>query len=104
MPRLRKRSSANFWNRYAAYARNHGMTMEQMRIHDKQCYPDGMLTPYLYWLSMRRLEWNHAHPEQPIQTGMELIEFDRWLLQLPQTRDAFTCECHMGIVHMLDRQ
>ncbi len=96
MPRFRIRSNANFHSRYAAYACNHGMTAEQMRLHDRQYYPDAMLTPYLFWLSLKRLEWNRLHPERQIQSGMEPIEFDHWLQKLQPTFNALTCECHVG--------
>ena len=100
MPRFRMRSSSYFQSRYADYARNHGMTSEQMRMHDRQCYPDTMLTPYLFWLTLRRLEWNQLHPDHPIESGAEPIEFDRWLHELEPTSNAFTCECHVGTTHL----
>ncbi len=98
MPRFRMRSNANFQSRYSAYARNHNMTPEQMRIHDRQCHPDTMLTPFLLWLSHRRLEWNRLHPDHQIHTGIEPAEFDQWLQQLEPTANALTCECHLGAV------
>lgn len=103
MPRFRMRSRAPHQSRYEAYARNHEMTSYQMRMHDKQCFPDAMLTPYLLWLSSKRLEWNQLHAERRIQLGAEPIEFDRWLLQLQPTCDALTCECHVGTVRLPDR-
>jgi len=66
------RSSANLQSRYEAYARNHGMTSEQMRTHDKRSHPDTMLTPYLFWLNLRRLDWNQSHPDHLIHSGAEL--------------------------------
>lgn len=103
MPRFWMRSRAPHESRYEAYARNHGMTSYQMRMHDRQCFPDTMLTPFLFWLSSRRLEWNKLHPERQIQMGIEPIEFDRWLLQLQPTCDALTCECHAGSVGLPNR-
>jgi hypothetical protein len=103
MPRFRMRSRAPLQNRYEAYARNHGMTSEQMRNHDKQCFPDTMLTPYLFWLSSKRLAWNQLHPENQTQMGAEPIEFDRWLQQLRPTSNALTCECHVGTVRLPNR-
>ena len=100
MPRLRMRSSANFQSRYEAYARNHGMTLEQMRTHDKRSYPDTMLTPYLFWLNLRRLDWNQLHPDHLIHSGAEPIEFDRWLQELQPASNALTCECHVGTTHL----
>jgi hypothetical protein len=100
MPRFRMRSSVNFQSRYAAYAHNHGMTSEQMRMHDRQCYPDAMLTPFLFWLSLKRLEWNRLHPDRQIQSGIEPVEFARWLQQLEPTSNALTCECHVGTARL----
>ncbi len=90
------RSGADFRNRYEAYARNHAMTSEQMRIHDKQSHPEAMLTPYLFWLSLKRLEWNRLHPDIHIPFGREPIEFDRWLQRSEPTSSPLTCECHAG--------
>ena len=46
MPRFRKRLSGNFQSNYASYARDHGMTPEQMRDLDRNLYPYTMLTPF----------------------------------------------------------
>jgi len=100
MPRPHMRSRASFQSRYAAYAQNHGMTSEQMRMHDRQCHPDTMLTPFLFWVSLKRLEWNRLHPDRQVQSRMEPVEFDRWLQQLEPTSNALTCECHLGTVRL----
>src|SRR5271170_2780411 len=47
----RTRFRGDFQLRYAAYARDHGMTSEQMLAHDKTCCPYALLKPYLLWLS-----------------------------------------------------
>jgi hypothetical protein len=99
MPRFRVRPGGNFQSRYAAYARDHEMTSEQMRVRDRQCYPDTMLTPFLLWLSLKRLEWNRLHPDR-LHSGMEPIEFDHWLQQMKPGSNALTCECHVGATRL----
>ncbi len=103
MLRSRMRSRAAHQSRYEAYAHNHGMTSDQMRMHDNQCFPGTMLTPYLFWLNSKRFQWNQLRPEHRIQIGTEPIQFDHWLLQLQPTCDGLTCECHIGTVPLPDR-
>lgn len=94
MPRRRKRSSANFQSRYAAYARDHGMTPEQMRNLDRNLYPYTMLTPFFFWLSAKKLEWTRLNPKRTLQTGTDQLDFEKWLAQMESESNALTCECH----------
>jgi len=88
------KSRADFQRRYKAYAHAHDMTPEQMLAHDRQCCPDAMLTPFLFWASDKKLEWN-ALRSGPMTAGSDAeVDFDRWLDHLNPTLDALTCECH----------
>lgn len=92
MPQARKsRVRINFQCRYEANARNHGMTIAQMHTHDRLCYPEAELKPFLLWCSSRQIEWHSLHPESwsKIFPG-----FDRWIGGLNPELDALTCECH----------
>lgn len=86
--------SGNHRFRYNAYARDHGMTSEQMRDLDRSCYPDAMLTPFFLWLSEKKLEWIGLNPERTLQSGRDHADFERWLGQLEPKSNALTCECH----------
>jgi len=90
----RLRSTGNLRVRYAAYARDHSMTSEQMRDLDRSYYPDTMLTPFFHWLSGKKLEWIRLNPERTLQGGKDHVDFERWLGQLEPKSNALTCECH----------
>ena len=90
----RTKFTGDFQLRYAAYARDHGMTAEQMLTHDKLCCPFALLKPYLQWINGKRLVWRHLNPAQAAGTTNEEAAFDNWLEQLLPTSDIFICECH----------
>ena len=89
-----RKSRSDFQLRYGSYARDHGMTSEQMLAHDKKCYPFALLTPYLLWVSRKWFEWGELNPGRKIYSAQEAANFDRWLGQLTPASDALTCECH----------
>ncbi len=86
------KSRVDFQCRYDAYARNHGMTREQMLTHDRQCSPDALLKPFLLWASDKRLEWNALHSES--KAVVSEVDFDQWLDHLSPALNVLTCECH----------
>jgi len=88
------KSRADFQRRYDAYARNHGMTREQMLAHDRECCPEALLTPYLQWLSDKRIEWDTLCSRQSAAGSGATTDFDRWLDDLNPTLNTLTCECH----------
>jgi len=90
----RLRSTGNLQACYVAYACDHSMTPEQMRSLDRSCYPDTMLTPFLLWLSDKKLEWLRLNPERTLQSGKDHVDFERWLAQLEPKSNALTCACH----------
>lgn len=85
------KSRIDFHRRYAAYARNHSMTQEQMLAHDRQFWPDAMLNPFLLWCSCKKVEWHclQLAPDSDADEG-----FDKWLDGLQPDLDALTCACH----------
>lgn len=89
-----RKSRDDFQLRYGIYARDHGMTSEQMLAHDKKCYPFALLTPYLLWTSRKWVEWGELNPGRKIYSTQEKANFDRWLGQLVPGSDVLTCECH----------
>lgn len=91
------RSRADFQRRYNAYARDHGMTPEQMLSYDRQCCPDALLKPYLFWISDKRLAWNVLHSRSAGSIA-ETADFDRWLDRLSPGLDVLTCECHKKMI------
>jgi hypothetical protein len=56
--------AGDFQHRYGVYARDHSMTEERMLAHDKRCYPEALLTPYLLWVSRKWFEWGSCIPER----------------------------------------
>jgi hypothetical protein len=94
MPRLRMRSSADFQSRYTAYARDHGMTPEQIRDLDRSLYPYTILTPFFFWLNEKKLKWIRLHPKRTLQTGNDQLDFERWLAQTEPESNVLICECH----------
>lgn len=86
--------TGDFQLRYRAYARDHGMTSDQIRAHDKRCYPFALLTPYLFWVSRKWLEWGQLHPGGVIYSAQETAAFEEWLENLAPELDPLTCECH----------
>ena len=95
MPRFKMRSNGNFQSCFEMYARDHGMTQEQMRAHDRARYPATMLTPFFHWLSGKRLEWTRLNPGRTLESGKDHADFERWLGQLEPRLDSLTCECHI---------
>lgn len=83
--------------RYRAYARDHGMTPEQIRSNDREICPDSLLLPYLSWLSKKWYEWGKLNPDRAIRGPKEHADFDRWLEELTPGLNAITCECHMRL-------
>jgi hypothetical protein len=83
--------------RYRAYARDHGMTSEEIRAHDKRCCPSTLLLPYMSWLSRKWFEWGQVNPGRTIHGAKENVNFDRWLELLVPGLDAVTCECHVNL-------
>jgi len=98
MPRFRMRTNGDFRSRFEAYARDHRMAPEQMRAHDRTCYPDTMLTPFFHWISGRKLEWLRLNPGRKLESGKDQADFERWLGQLEPKSDSLTCECHIRSV------
>lgn len=90
----RMRYTGDFRIRYGAYARDHGMTSEQMRDLDRSCYPDTMLTPFFHWLSRKKLEWIESNPGRVLESGRDHADFEGWLQQQKPQSDALSCECH----------
>jgi hypothetical protein len=98
MPRMRRSGSrCEFHRRYGAYARDHGMTGEQMLAHDRICCPESLLKPYLQWLSLQRLTWTSLNSQHQVTGVKAEVEFDRWLRQISSDCDAITCECHIKL-------
>lgn len=95
MRHSQRTSIGDFQLRYRAYARDHGMTSEQMLAYDKKCYPYALLTPYLFWISQKWLEWGALHPQAKIYSAKEESGFERWLEELIPASDALTCKCHL---------
>ena len=93
----RTRYKGDFQLRYCAYARDHGMTSEQMLVLDKDRCPDALLTPYFLWLSGKWFEWGQLNPDREVHGVKEEAEFERWLDQRAPASDGFTCECHMTL-------
>lgn len=89
--------TGDFQRRYRAYALDHGMTAEQMLIHDKHCCADALLKPYFLWISRRWFEWCQLNPEHAHHATQTAREFECWLDGLSPSLDAFTCECHMKL-------
>jgi hypothetical protein len=87
--------TGDFQLRYSTYARDHGMTEEQMLAFDKKRYPDALLTPYLLWVSRKWFEWGKLHPGRRLYSRLEEASFAYWLTQLLPGSDALTCECHL---------
>jgi hypothetical protein len=83
--------------RYAAYARDHGMTPEQIRSYDRELCPTALLLPYMSWLSRRWYEWGKLNPDRASRGPKEHVDFDRWLEQMTPALDAITCECHIKL-------
>ncbi len=98
------RVTGNFQLRYRAYARDHGMSPEQMLSHDRGCCPDSLLKPYFLWLSRKWYEWGRLAPEQPFHGIKEEAAFERWLDQLIPASDAVTCECHLKLIRPRHRR
>jgi hypothetical protein len=90
--------TGDFQLRYRAYAYDHGMTPDQMLAHDKKCCPFALLTPYLFWISRKWLEWGRLYPGGVIYSTKETARFEKWLKELAPTSDALTCECHAGTI------
>jgi hypothetical protein len=86
--------TGDFQFRYRAYARDHGMTPDQMLAHDKRCHPCTLLTPYLFWISLKWLEWGQLRPGRVIRSTEEAANFETWLEELVPDSDALTCQCH----------
>jgi hypothetical protein len=104
MRRAVKRPRNDFQLRYGIYARHHGMTSEQMRAHDKKCYPYALLTPYLLWTSRMWADWGELNPGRKIYSTQAKADFDRWLEQLVPESDVLTCECHRQFFRQLPGQ
>ena len=83
--------------RYRAYARDHSMTPEQIRAHDREVCPDSLLLPYLSWLSLKWYEWGRLNPARTARGPKEHADFDQWLEQLVPASNAINCECHMKL-------
>jgi hypothetical protein len=83
--------------RYRAYARDHGMTPDQIHTHDRELCPDALLLPYLSWLNRKWYEWGILNPGRAARGPKEHVEFDRWLEQLAPALNAITCECHVKL-------
>lgn len=83
--------------RYRAYARDHSMTPEQIRAHDREVCPDSLLLPYLSWLSRKWYEWGKLNPARTARGPKEHADFDQWLEQLVPASNAINCECHMKL-------
>lgn len=98
MLHFKMRSNGNFRCRFEAYGHDHGMTTEQMRAHDRVCYPDAMLTPFFHWLSGKKLEWIRLNPGRTLESGKDHTDFERWLGKLDPKLDSLTCECHIRCV------
>jgi hypothetical protein len=90
--------AGDFQHRYGVYARDHSMTEERMLAHDKRCYPEALLTPYLLWVSRKWFEWGHLHPGTKLYGSNEEGMFEKWLTTLLPSCDALTCECHLTAV------
>ena len=87
-----------FHRRYLAYARDHGMTEEQMLAHDRSCCPESLLKPFLQWLSLQRLTWTSLNSQREVVGVRAEAEFDQWLEQISSHCDAIKCECHVKLI------
>ena len=83
--------------RYAAYARNHGMSPEQIRTLDRELCPTALLLPYVAWLNRKWYDWDVLNPGRPEHGPAEHRDFDRWIEQLTPSLNAITCECHIKL-------
>lgn len=93
----RARPAGDFQRRYRAYALDHGMTSQQMLVHDKHCCADAMLKPYLLWASRRWFEWSQLNPDCAHHGAREESAFEHWLDGRSPALDGFTCECHLKL-------
>lgn len=98
MSRFRRAGSrGDFGRLYEAYARDHGMSKEQMLAHDRKCCPDSILKPYLLWLCAQRFSWTSTQSKVLSESTGTEAEFEQWLDQQTPHSDAFTCECHVKL-------
>lgn len=92
------RFTGDFQLRYRAYAHDHGMTAEQMLMHDRECCPDALLMPCFLWLSRKWFQWGQQNPQPNFHHPAAEAQFEHWLDQLAPESDAVTCECHQKLV------
>ena len=67
--------------RYAAYARAHGKTPEQMAGHDEEQWPGGCMCGFILWIGDRWREWRKlkGYSHNWILSEADHVEFDAWL-------------------------
>lgn len=98
MSRFRRTGQRGDFDRhYAAYARDHGMSRNQMLAHDRSCCPDSILKPFLLWLSAQRFSWISIQSNPVLGRTVADAKFEQWLDQLAPHSDGFTCECHVKL-------
>jgi len=68
-------------NRYAAYARDHGMTPEEMQATDAQRFPGDALVGFRCWLHSEMDEWRGTvgMGEDAPLSATDQMDFDVWL-------------------------
>jgi len=75
--------------RYAAYARAHGMTRDDMMAHDRQKYPGGCMCGFVVWISEQRQAFLKLHPAAFLGRHV-IVDQESWteFLQTEKTRDT----------------
>lgn len=70
--------------RYAAYARAHGRSADEMLAFDRERYPGGCMAEFIVWIGRRWSEWRKINglPRNPILSSEDYANFDAWLADL----------------------
>jgi hypothetical protein len=62
--------------RYAAYARAHGKSPDEMMEHDEKAWPGGVMCGFTLWISQQSRLFYKEHPECFLDKGFVIHDQD----------------------------